>query len=231
MTLFWGSTEPARQNPSSSTGRKIWILSTIQMSSGFPQTLFVPKFSHHLPRRAYIMVPITLSSNYLSIYLPDRLWLWGAKTKPNLSLKLSRSLTSCLMNECLKEKRSSAVPIWPTATMPWVIWSIHKVSGKKEYRGTAERRLCLAEDHPLGNIPHRLPIQQALNRERKTPAHQAFLIQKRRKTAQQYQHHVPRWATPGGPLGTLTKLGKNPAACLLLEKQNSHPQDNTHCYI
>ena len=59
------------------------------------------------------MVPTTLSSNYLSIYLPDRLWLWGrgAKTKPNLSLKLSRSLTSCLMNEYLKEKQSSAVQI------------------------------------------------------------------------------------------------------------------------
>ena len=42
-------------------------------------TLFVPKFSHHLPRRAYIMVPTTLSSNYLSIYLPDRLWLFQGK--------------------------------------------------------------------------------------------------------------------------------------------------------
>ena len=94
-----------------------------------------------------------------------------------------------------------------------------------------ESRLYLAEDHTLGIIPYRLPIQQALNRERTTPALQAFIIQRRRKTAQQHQHHVPRRATPGGPLGTLTKLGKNLAACLLLEKQNSHPQDNTHCYI
>ena len=95
----------------------------------------------------------------------------------------------------------------------------------------AESRLYLAEDHPLGIIPYRLPIQQALNRERTTSAHQAFINQRRRKTAQQHQHHVPRRATPGGPLGTLTKLGKNPAACLLLEKQNSHPQDNIHYYI
>ena len=42
-------------------------------------TLFVPKFSHHLPRRAYITVPIILSSNYLSIYLPGRLWLFSGQ--------------------------------------------------------------------------------------------------------------------------------------------------------
>ena len=34
----------------------------------------VTKFSPHLPRRAYIMVPTTLSDTYLCIYLPDRLW-------------------------------------------------------------------------------------------------------------------------------------------------------------
>ena len=96
--------------------------------------------------------------------------------------------------------------------MLWVMWSIHKVSGKKECEGMAESRLYLAEDHLLGIIPHGLPIQQALNRERTTPAHQAFIIQRRRRTAQQHQHHVPRRAIPGGPLGTLIKLGKNPAA-------------------
>ena len=41
---------------------------------GLPQTLSVPKFSPHLPRRVYIMVPTTLSNIYLCIYLPDRLW-------------------------------------------------------------------------------------------------------------------------------------------------------------
>ena len=76
----------------------------------------------------------------------------------------------------------------------------------------AESRLCLAEDYPLSIIPHRLPIQQAQNRERITPAHQAVIIQRRRKTAQQDQHHVPKRATSGGPLATLTKLGNNPAA-------------------
>ena len=44
--------------------------------------------------------------------------------------------------------------------------------------------MYLAEDHPLGIIPYRLPIQQALNRERTTPAHQAFISQKRRETVQ-----------------------------------------------
>ena len=39
MTLFWGSTGLARANTTSSTGRKIWILSTAQMSTGFPQIL------------------------------------------------------------------------------------------------------------------------------------------------------------------------------------------------
>ena len=128
-------------------------------------------------------------------------------------------------------RRISLVQYRSDQQLQWVIWFIHKVSRKKECEGMAENRLCLAEDHPLSIIPHRLPIQQALNRERTTPAHQAFIIQRRRKTAQQHQHHVPRRATPGGPLGTLTKLGKNPAACLLLENPNSHPEDNTHCYI
>ena len=35
---------------------------------------------------------------------------------------------------------------------------------------------------------------------------------------------------PGGPLGTLTEPG-NTAAYLLLEKQNSHLQDNPDYYI
>ena len=52
--------------------------------------------------------------------------------------------------------------------------------------------------------------------ERRIPAHQAFIIQRRRKTIPQHPHHVPRRATPGGPLGTLIKLGKNTVACLLL---------------
>ena len=35
---------------------------------------------------------------------------------------------------------------------------------KKECGEIGEKRLCLAGDHPLGIIPHGLPIQKALNR-------------------------------------------------------------------
>ena len=42
---------------------------------------------------------------------------------------------------------------------------------------------------------------------------------------------MPRKAMPGGPLGTLPKLGKNTAAYLSLGKQNSHLENNTYNYI
>ena len=61
--------------------RKMWILTTTQMSSGLLQMLSIPEFSPHLswapqhPRKACIMVLTALSSNYLCIYLLDRLGL------------------------------------------------------------------------------------------------------------------------------------------------------------
>ena len=74
--------------------------------------------------------------------------------------------------------------------------------------------------------------------KRTIPAHQAFIFQSTRRTWSRVQvanwHHVPRRATPGGPLGTLTKLGKNSAACLLLKyvtdnikKQNPHFEESS----
>ena len=117
--------------------------------------------------------------------------------------------------------------VWPTATRPWTLWSIYKVSGKKECEGTEESRLCLAEGHPLGITPHRLPMQQALNRaqgkDQPLPTRPSSARRGGRQFRQQHWLHVPRRAMPGGPLGTLTEPG-NTAACLLLEKQNPHLQ-------
>ena len=62
------------------------------------------------------------------------------------------------------------------------------------------------------------------------PAHQAYIIQRRKKTIPQDQHHIPRRATPGGPLGTLTKLGKNTAACLLLRYVTEGQKNKTLIY-
>ena len=56
------------------------------------------------PRKAYIMVPTTFSSNYLCISSLIGCGFYRAKTKLGSSLKVSRGLTSCLMNEYLKQK-------------------------------------------------------------------------------------------------------------------------------
>ena len=158
----------------------------------------------------------------------------GAKTKPNLFLTLSRSLISYLMNEHLKEKQSSAVQIWPTATMPWVMWPIHKVSGgKKECSWKSERRFCLTKDHPLGiflagSLGSRHWVgHRGKNNHFPPGLHHPEEEEDSPETLTPCAKKGQARRTPG----TLTKLGKNTAACLLLEKQNSHPQDNTHCYI
>ena len=65
-------------------------------------------------------------------------------------------------------------------------------------------------------VPYAAGTEQGTG-ERTIPAHQAFIFQRRRKIVPQHPHHVPREATPGGPLGTLTKLGKNTTTYLLLK--------------
>ena len=98
---------------------------------------------------------------------------------------------------------------------------------------TAERKLSLTGEHLLGIFLTGFlysSTEQGTG-EITTPAHQAFIIQRRRKSVQQHRQHMPRRATPGGPLGTLTELGKSTTAYLVLEKQSSNPQDNTYFYM
>ena len=126
---------------------------------------------------------------------------------------------------------SSATQIWPTVTMLWVMWSMPKVSGKKRMRGeTTEGRLCLVGDHPLGIFLAGSWCSRHWTgfRGKNTPSHQAFIIQRTRKTVQTHQHHVPRSATLGWPLGTVTKPSKNIVAYLLSEKQNCHLLNNIY---
>ena len=135
---------------------------------------------------------------------------------------------------------SSAVQMWPTAKTLWVMWSIHKVSVKWVWWDSREE-VVSGWKAPIWHIPHRFPMQQhwtGSEKEQSLPT-RASSSRRRRRTVQVTNwHHMPRRATPGGPLGTLTKLDKNSAACVLLKyvsdnikQQNPYLQDNTYYHI
>ena len=88
----------------------MWILTTTHMSSGLPQMLSIPEFSPISPGLPsipgkpvlwYLLLSPVITSIFTSLI---DCGFYRAETKLYSSLKMSRGLTSCLMNEYLKEK-------------------------------------------------------------------------------------------------------------------------------
>ena len=90
--------------------KKMWILTTTQLNSGLLQMLSIPEFTPISPGLPsipgkpvlwYLLLSPVITCVFTSLI---DCGFYGAETKLYSSLKVSRGLTSCLMNEHLKEK-------------------------------------------------------------------------------------------------------------------------------
>ena len=100
--------------------QKMLILSTTQMNSGLPQTLSVPKFSPISPEEPILWYLPHFPITACAFTFRTGYGLSRAEIKAYSSFKLSRGLTSCLMNNWRGIESVSRLVIQLFAT-PWII--------------------------------------------------------------------------------------------------------------
>ena len=167
--------------------RKMWILTTTQMSSGLLQMLSsqsLAPISPGLPSIPgkpvlwYLLLSPVITCVFTSMI---DCGFYRAETKLYSSLKVSRGLTSCLMNEYWKEKcllqHRSDQQLWCSGSCDLCLRSVEKrVCGDS-------REEVVSGDHPLeGSLS--AGTEQGTG-ERTIPAHQAFTTSKGGKQIRQ----------------------------------------------